>query len=218
MVKKRRAVKKSSSKNNLKKTWLILGISVLVLVVLSLVLYSPAREAVFGKAIGDFCYTDNDCSIDTPICMSGECVAAVLCVSDRDCPTTNQYCEGGVCLERPDIFVKLPAREVILPPEPLEPLDSPRVLDPCLSVTCPPGQQCISGQCYPTECEGGEIECPGLGLVCLEECPPVVNPCEGVVCPENQECTYGFCYPIDLCRDVACPWNKVCVEGECVKK
>jgi len=37
-------------KSNNKKTWLILGISIVVLVVLFLVLYSPAREAVFGKA------------------------------------------------------------------------------------------------------------------------------------------------------------------------
>lgn len=40
--------KKSTSKN---KTWLIAGITVAVLVVLGLVLYSPVKEVLFGKAI-----------------------------------------------------------------------------------------------------------------------------------------------------------------------
>ncbi|MBR9683180.1 hypothetical protein GOV03_01435 [Candidatus Woesearchaeota archaeon] len=45
--------KKAALALDKKKTWLIFGISVLIIIALFFVLYSPAREAVFGKAIGD---------------------------------------------------------------------------------------------------------------------------------------------------------------------
>ncbi len=59
--------------------------------------------------------------------------------------------------------------------------------DHCEGVTCPEGEACYGGGCYPVEvCSGDNPD---------SECY-VEAPCDNVVCPEGYECDEGECVPL----------------------
>jgi hypothetical protein len=100
---------------------------------------------------------------------------------------------------------------------------------------CPPGSQCINGQCS-LPCDTGEFVCP-KGQICvngycvLDPCDAdacakkgwvckngvCVDPCENKVCTGKYEkCIGGICVDTSCYNpDYACPSGQVCVQGEC---
>jgi len=116
------------------------------------------------------------------------------------------------------------------------------VADPCLGVTCPPGQSCEDGVCLGGGCEPscglatcGDDGCGGscgtcpAGSVC-DGLACVADPCLGVTCPPGQSCADGVCLGegcepscgLATCGDDGCGGscghceaNEYCVLGHC---
>jgi len=81
-------------------------------------------------------------------------------------------------------------------------------------VTCPPGQECSGGRCYPSECS---LEsCPGHDEICVDGVC-VARSCANVDCGALA-CANGWCLPAD-CQDLDCVDGlEVCFEGACVPR
>ncbi len=172
------------------KIWLILTVVIALVALAVLLLYSPSRQSVFGKAIGGGCVQDNDCDNPDLICnANGVCVGAFDCFDDTDC------LEGGICLN-----------EYCQCLSPLTRCDfacTDLQNDPNNCGLC--GNACTSGQC-----QNG---------VCVIDCVPSTEVCDGVDNNCNSQVDEGrICNTPFNCGIFgnACSAGQTCTNGACV--
>jgi MYXO-CTERM domain-containing protein len=105
-------------------------------------------------------------------------------IDEGDLCPTDQVCDKGTCVPK--------CSSVEFPCSGGKVCDANGFcVDPaCVSVTCPSGQKCISGQC--------------------------LGPCDNVVCPFGQVCQLGVC--LNPCGPITCDTDQVCEAGVCVDK
>ncbi len=151
-----------------------------------------------GKSLGGFCTTDY-----TAVC--GDCTTKTISDANGKVICAPAGTELPGCITPPVCTCKGPNG----------------CNEPCLGVTCDPGQVCASsgpnvGKCAPDNCWNNP--CQGCGKACnLGAC--VTDPCTTVSCPMDQECkpnaTFtGFdCVP--SCSGVTCAGDQVCKDGKC---
>lgn len=83
---------RQASKVNQHRVWLVGGVTVAVMIVLFLVLYSPVRVALFGKAVvnGERCTVNSDCL--SSFCWNNLCTDAPAGVKLPACASNGVYC------------------------------------------------------------------------------------------------------------------------------
>ncbi|MGE0784713.1 MAG: nidogen-like domain-containing protein [Sandaracinaceae bacterium] len=161
--------------------------------------FSVRGGAVVCPGTGDTCDAGGTgaCGLGITQCVGREVVCSAIGTSsmercdgiDNDC--NGEVDEGDLCAA-PSICV------------------NGQCVPPCFEGGCPEGQACNgSGVCVDTACES--VTCPPGQRCVLGEC---VDGCAGVTCPYDQQCVAGRC--VNLCDVLTCGAGEVCRNGACV--
>ena len=159
------------------------------------------------------------------------------CTTSGDCPTPGEFCDGGLCelplcvVPLPDggassqstdqlCNVQTPGDGTCLPLATFPPVAGcylgGTATTTCvpfssrLEETCPAGQTCVGGSCYPV-CNPGNGPCSG-GTACValgHGGAGAIGICTGQCLPAGYQCA-------DLCSDQCGDFNGDCCSGQCV--
>ncbi len=165
---------------------------------------------------------DGLCPAEAPRCFEGECVA--------NCGGGEFPCPAGyVCDDATSLCVVASCLGVVCGPEQVC-KDGLGCVGGCEGVTCPTGQDCISGQCIDL-CQGQAcpdgfvctkgaciadchcLACPNATDTCSPDGRCIDTACDSVVCADGLICRAGVC--VDACDGVTCPGGQICVAGGC---
>ncbi|MBI4453235.1 hypothetical protein HY636_01185 [Candidatus Woesearchaeota archaeon] len=189
-------------------------LTIVLILVSSVFLFSTLNQDFFGKAVGEVCQTDENCGenehCENNVCAqnapeegtegTGGTQGQALTGCNPEC-TEGQRCENGACVE-----------EVVT--QPIECTPACKETETCENNVCvssipPSSTECVPA-CKETEtCENN---------ICVFSIPPSSTECIPA-CAQGEICNEGICEtPLGCTDDLNCAENEICnkATGECV--
>lgn len=172
------------------------------------------RRCLMGRADGEFCYRDEQCS--SLSCKGGACAAAGCVPEGITCQSNSDCCAGTFCDELNNLYSYIPLQRCQAPKA-----NGSSCTDHshCQSGICN-DYQCVSSLCsaVDVQCSGDVDCCEGLFCDTLTYAPvackaPRVN---GANCTADNHCQSNNCEDYQCVAAVCAPQGDGCeVDGDC---